>query len=138
MCPTNMKLIYALLCDSAFLSIDRKVNIIGVFETINASSFPVNHPKFVLVGSMVPSKKEFKMAVEIVKEDGKSILNQSQERDVKLPGSTDTKNFNFIVEIVNTVFPEMGIYNVNLLIDSKIVSSQKLTLAQQESIGNFN
>lgn len=133
-----MKLVYALLCDSAFLSIDRKVNIIGVFETINASNFPVNHPKFVLVGSMVPSKKEFKMAVEIGKTDGKSILNQAQEREVKLPEGADNKNFNFIVEIVNTVFPEMGVYNVNLLIDGKVVSSQKLTLAQQENIGNFN
>jgi len=133
-----MKLIYALLCDSAFLSIDRKVNIIGVFETINAANFPVSHPKFVLVGSMVPSKKDFKMAVEIVKEDGKSILNQAQEREVKLPDSADNKNFNFIVEIVNTVFPEMGVYNVNLLIDGKAVSSQKLTVAKQENIGNFN
>ncbi len=133
-----MKLIYALLCDSAFLSIDRKVNIIGVFETINASSFPVNHSKFVLVGSIIPSKNEFKMAVEIAKAEGKSILNQAQEREVKLPESSETKNFNFIVEIVNTVFPEIGIYNVNLLIDGKVVSSQKLTLAQQETIGNFN
>lgn len=133
-----MKLVYALLCDSAFLSIDRKVNIIGVFETINAASFPVNHPKFVLVGSMVPTKKKFKMAVEIVKEAGKSIMNQAQEREVTLPEGADNKNFNFIVEIVNTVFPEMGVYNVNLLIDGKIVSSQKLTLAHQENIGNFN
>jgi len=133
-----VKLIYALLCDNAFLSIDRKVNIIGVFETINATNFPVNHPKFVLVGSIVPSKSEFKMAVEICQEDGKSILNQAQERRVKLPTDTEGKNFNFIIEIVNTVFPEMGNYNVNLLIDGKIISSLKLSLAKQENIGNFN
>ena len=61
-----MKLQYALLCDYAFLSVDRKVNIIGVFETISAQKFPVSHPKFVIVGSITPSKKEFKMSLNIV------------------------------------------------------------------------
>jgi hypothetical protein len=133
-----MKLIYALLCDSAFLSIDRKVNIIGVFETINATNFPVNHPKFVLVGSMKPSKTNFSMGVEIIMEGNKQILNQAQEREVRLPDTNDDKNFNFIIEIVNTVFPQIGNYSVNLLIDGKIISSQKLTLGKQENIGNFN
>ncbi len=133
-----MKLVYSLLCDSAFLSIDRKVNIIGVFETIKAASFPVSHPKFVLVGSVSPSKKDFKMAVEIVKDTGKSILNQAQEREVSLPALESGKNFNFIIDIVNTIFPEMGVYSVNLLIDGKSISSQKLTVAKQENIGLVN
>lgn len=126
-----MKLTYALVCDHAFLSIDRKVNIIGVFETINAQSFPVNHQKFTLVGSIAPSKDTFKMAIDIVAEDTeKSILKDVQERDVILPANNAGKNFNFIIEILNTVFPQAGYFLVKIVIDGKPLSSLKLLLLQ--------
>lgn len=134
-----MKLIYALLCDNAFLSIDRKVNIIGVFETINAPSFPVTHQKFTLVGSMSASKNKFKLAIDIIaKTSNNSILKETQERDVSLPVSEGNKNFNFIIELVNTVFPQSGSYSVNINIDGKTVESLNLTLAQTEVSTNYN
>jgi hypothetical protein len=134
-----MKLSYALVCDHAFLSIDRKVNIIGVFETINAQSFPVNHQKFTLVGSVAPSKDKFKMAIDIVAEDtDKSILKDVQERDVVLPPNNEGKNFNFIIEIINTVFPKAGYYLVKVVIDGEILSSQKLLLLQTTENKSLN
>lgn len=134
-----MKIQYSLLCDHAFLSIDRKVNIIGVFETINAGSFPVTHNKFVLVGSILPSKDKFKMAVDIVSEKTKiSVLRQKQERDISLPAENQGKNFNFIIEILNTEFPEKGIYNVEIIIDGKTISSQDLLLSKAEEFRNLN
>lgn len=132
-----MKPIYALLCDQAFLSIDRKVNIIGVFETINAQSFPVVHPKFTLVGSVEPSKDKFKMLVDIVEQDSKtSILNEAQEREVALPADRSSGNFNFIIEIVNTSFPKSGKYLVQIKIDGEVVASLPLALAQTQNLTN--
>ncbi len=134
-----MKLLYSLLCDSAFLSIDRKVNIIGVFETINAPSFPVTHQRFTFVGSMLASKEKFKLAVDIVSEKtGKSVLQESQEREVNLPNTEGKKNFNFIIEIINTVFPEAGNYLVSVNIDGKTISSQNLALAKTEPNEKYN
>ncbi|HSX57810.1 MAG TPA: hypothetical protein VLE47_00875 [Candidatus Saccharimonadales bacterium] len=134
-----MKLLYALVCDQAFLSIDRKVNIIGVFETINAAAFPVNHPKFTLVGSIAPSKEKFKMAIDIVSDEGNtSILRDLQERDVVLPPNNEGKNFNFIIEILNTVFPKSGFYSVKILLDGEAVSILKLGLAQTEEVKKPN
>jgi hypothetical protein len=130
-----MKLNYALLCDQAFLSIDRKVNIIGVFETINASAFPVNHPKFTLVGSMEPSKNQFKMAVDIVADkNGESILKEPQERAVTLPERERTTHFNFIVDVINTTFTEMGNYKVKVLIDEKVVAELPLSVSKTELV----
>lgn len=131
-----MKLIYALLCDQAFLSLDRKVNIIGVFETINAPSFPVVHPKFTLVGSVEPSKDKFKMLVDIVDESNKSILNEAQEREVALPKDRGNTNFNFIIEIVNTSFPTSGKFQVRVLIDGEVVASLPLGLAITQNLAN--
>ena len=127
-----MKLLYTLLCDYAFLSIDRKVNIIGVFETINAQKFPVTHPKFVIVGSVAPSKKNFKMSLNIVeKETGTSILGDIHERDVNLPAGHD-QNFNFIVEVINTNFTEPGLYVVEIKIDGKVIGEIPLRLTENK------
>ena len=127
-----MKLLYTLLCDYAFLSIDRKVNIIGVFETINAQKFPVTHPKFVIVGSVAPSKKNFKMSLNIVeKETGTSILGDIHERDVNLPAGHD-QNFNFIVEVINTNFTKPGLYVVEIKIDGKVIGEIPLRLTENK------
>src|SRR4030066_1565425 len=117
-----MKLLYALLCDSAFLSIDRKVNIIGVFETLNAGKFPVTHPKFVIVGSIAPSKKNFKMSINVVdQENGQPVLGDAQEREVNLPKEGGDNNFNFIVEVVNANFAKAGNYAVKIKIDGEAI-----------------
>jgi hypothetical protein len=134
-----VKLLYALLCDHAFLSIDRKVNIIGVFETINSPSFPVNHTKFTLVGSIAATEENFKLAVDIVSEKTKqSILQEPQEREVKLPANQEKRNFNFIIEIINTTFPEAGNYTVEVKINGKLISGQNLILAKTQDITSFN
>lgn len=127
-----MKLIYTLLCDYAFLSIDRKVNIIGVFETINAAKFPVTHPKFVIVGSIAPSKRNFKMALNIVdRKSHDSILGDIHEREVNLPSEKE-QNFNFIVEVINTNFPAPGEYVVEIKIDGKVIGEGFLRLTESK------
>ena len=125
-----MKLLYTLLCDYAFLSVDRKVNIIGVFETINAQKFPVTHPKFVIVGSVAPSKKDFKMSINIVeKSTGESVIKDVHEREVSLP-EEQNQNFNFIVEVINTNFAKAGEYNVEIKIDSKVIGEAPLRVVE--------
>ncbi|HEX7456333.1 MAG TPA: hypothetical protein VF303_02610 [Candidatus Nanoarchaeia archaeon] len=127
-----MKLHYALLCDYAFLSVDRKVNIIGVFETINAQKFPVIHPKFVIVGSVAPSKKSFKMSLDILEKDnGTSVLQDVHERDVNLP-QEQGQNFNFIVEVINTNFTKPGLYGVEIKIDGKVIGEISLRLTENK------
>lgn len=127
-----MKLLYTLLCDSAFLSIDRKVNIIGVFETINAQKFPVTHPKFVIVGSIAPSKNEFKMSLNIIDKKTKTpVIGDMHERDVKLPEQRG-QNFNFIIEVINTNFAHAGDYNVEIKIDGKVLGETTLRLVESK------
>jgi hypothetical protein len=127
-----MKLLYVLLCDYAFLSIDKKVNIIGVFETINAAKFPVTHPKFVIVGSISPDKRSFKMSLNIVdKESGTLVLGDVHEREVNLPVEKE-QNFNFIVEVINTNFPKPGDYSVEIKIDGDVIGGIPLKVAESK------
>ena len=115
-----MKLSYALVADHAFLSIDKKVNIIGVFETINAANFPLVHPKFVVVGSIEPSKQVFKMAINIADATtGKKVIENNTESEIKLPAEQATNNFNFIIEILNIAFQAAGNYKVEIVVDGQ-------------------
>ena len=117
-----MKLLYGLLCDHAFLSVDKKVNIIGVFETINAHKFPITHPKFVIVSSIAPTKSKFKMKLNIAGKDTENpILGDIKEREVNLPETEKKQNFNFIVEVINANFSKAGEYKVEILIDDKVM-----------------
>ena len=128
-----MKLLYVLLCDNAFLSIDRKVNIIGVFETINAVKFPITHPKFVIVGSIAPSKKNFKMSINVAdQESGQPVLGDIQEREVNLPKEGGGQNFNFIVEVVNANFAKPGNYTVKITIDKETIGEILLKVAESK------
>ncbi len=129
-----MKLNYVLVADQAFLSIDKKVNIIGVFETINAVSFPVAHPKFVVVGSIEPSKQVFKLAINIVDGlTGEKVIDTNTEREIKLPAGQSPANFNFIVEIVNIAFKAAGNYRVEIVVDGQKLGAVPLKLAQAPS-----
>lgn len=125
-----MKLLYMLLADHAFLSIDKKVNIIGIFETINAAKFPVTHPKFVVVGSMKPSKSKFNMSVALYDSDGKPLIGNVNEKEINLPGSSSTKNFNFIIEILNPSFPRAGEYSVQINVDGEKVGKHNLRVLE--------
>src|SRR3990172_10560250 len=101
--------------------------------------FKLRAQKFTLVGSVAPSKDKFKMAIDIVAEGtGKSILKDVQERDVVLPANNEGKNFNFIIEILNTVFPKAGYYLVRIVIDGETVSDQKLLLLQTTENKSLN
>ena len=119
-----------LLADHAFLSIDKKVNIIGIFETINAAKFPVTHPKFVVVGSMKPSKSKFNMSVALYDSDGKPLIGNVNEKEINLPGSSSTKNFNFIIEILNPSFPRAGEYSVQINVDGEKVGKHNLRVLE--------
>lgn len=126
----SMKLLYLLLADYAFLSIDKKLNIIGVFENINAIRFPVTHPKFVVVGSVAPSKSKFKMSVVLTDGEGKPLMSNTNEKEISLPAEATNKNFNFIIEIVNPTFPGPGDYKVQIVVDGKKLGEQFLRVLE--------
>ncbi len=133
-----MKLLYVLLADSAFLSIDKKLNIIGVFENINAARFPVTHPKFVVVGSIASSKEKFKMSVVLSDATGNPLMDREEEREINLPPEALNRNFNFIVEVINSSFPKPGDYKVQIFVDGDKVGEQPLNLLEAPKPGTIS
>lgn len=133
-----MKLHYVLLADHAFLSIDKKVNIIGIFETINAAKFPVDHPKFVVIGSIFPDKTNFKLNLDLINDKGISLMKNTNEKEIALPAEGGSRNFNFIIEMLNTTFPESGEYKIVINVDGKKIGEHSLRVLEAPKPGNIS
>jgi hypothetical protein len=119
-----MDVIFAVLADSANISQEGKLNILGTFGHINATEFPARHPEMQLVVRMEASPAEAGMAknleVKILDQDGKQIGSYKGDLTVpppKTPG--DRALMQLIMRLIDTVFPNAGRYVFAILIDGK-------------------
>lgn len=119
-----MDVVFAVLADAANVSQEGKLNILGNFANINASTFPARHPEMQLVVRMEASPAEIgmqkKIEVKLLDVDGKQVGGFGGDFVVppaKQPG--ERVNMQLIMRLVDTVFPTKGKYVFAVLIDDK-------------------
>jgi hypothetical protein len=119
-----MDVIFAILCDAANISQEGKLNILGSFANISATTFPIRHPEMHLVIRMEASPAEVgmqkKIEVTIMDEDGNKVSGFGADLVVppqKKPG--EPAQMVAMLRMVDTVFPKKGRYAVYVLIDGK-------------------
>ncbi len=127
-----MKVTLALLCDSANVAADGKLNILGQFSQIASPAFPCELPlmhlalRFEARPSDAGAERE--LLVRLVNADGNRIgelgglltvppFEPSGEQSSNLPdGPTMLQT---VVPLPNVTFPEPGAYALHLLIDGE-------------------
>lgn len=121
---------YAHICEYASSS-NNKINILGIFSKIMSSNLPMTYSRFFIVSELEILKRE----------NPKKILNQKLQvlltgEKLKEPVSLAEgavqitepgKNINVIFEINNAIFPQEGNYEIQILLDKKILSSSSLS-----------
>ncbi|MEX2157888.1 MAG: hypothetical protein WEB04_00610 [Dehalococcoidia bacterium] len=117
-----MNVVFALLADSANVSLEGKLNILGSFANIHANTFPVRHPAMQLVirmeASSVEAGRSKKLEVLLVGPDGAKIGGFEADFDVPpAPQAGERINMQLIMSMVDTVLPAAGKYAVHVLID---------------------
>ena len=116
-----MEVTLALLADAANVSQEGKLNILGTFANINATTFPAQHPEMQLVlrfeASPAEAGSKKNLEIKILDEDGKSVGGFSGEMPV--PPAQPGKRIRMltVLRIVGAVFPKRGDYVVAVLID---------------------
>ena len=130
-----MEIILAVLADSANVSREGKLNILGNFADITASEFPARHPEMQLVLRMEASPAEIgmhkKLEMQLLDEDGGKISGFSADFEVPEPAkSGEPVNIQLITRIVDTVFPKAGKYAIYVLIDGKTEARVPLTVGE--------
>ncbi len=137
-----MEVKFAVLADYASITREGKLNVLGIFDTINAPTLPMGLPLFYVVVSYEAGAAEFDSIknVEIVlcDEDGNRILGMNQELKIARPQVKGTMvTANQIAGIVGCQFNKTGSYQFDILVngDSKKTISLRVNQISQDTKG---
>jgi Family of unknown function (DUF6941) len=121
-----------LLADYVNATAENKLNIMGVFTSINASSLPYTLPQMVLIAQFRADRTEygdFSLKMEIRGEDGQRVFGA--EGKINIPdGKFEEKNFAQVFTLNNILFEEAGEYSVNAFVNNELKGKMSLTVVK--------
>ncbi len=125
-----------LLADYANLTINGKLNVMGVFRQITATSFPCRHLSMYLVIKLQSEplddlNREQSLIANLIDADG-SVLHQI-EMPFKFPKLSDgfRPEANFLLQINNLEFPYPGDYIWHIIVNNDNVGQFEFYLSRQ-------
>ena len=136
-----MKATLALLADAANVSQEGKLNVLGIFNNINAKEFPTQHPTMQLVlrfeASIAEAGMKKKLTVKVLGEDGEQIGEIGGE--IQLPEkprrSGTPLQMQAIVPVIGAVFPKPGQYVFSVIIDGNVEQETGLSITKVQTNG---
>ncbi len=124
--PDKPNLDFAIICDDVRIEEQNKISLMGLFGTIFADKTPATHPKFAVVTTWVGAAGTFKVEINIVSPDGKHseriVTTSFKLLDEKKPQRT-------LTFVHNWKAPTFGTYEVQIVLDGKIVRSLPLMVS---------
>ena len=127
-----------LLADYASIDASNKMNVIGVFGNISASSFPYTHPSMYLALSLKAELGEIadkrKLRIQLVGERGLEMANI--EMDFEVPQSTKGRrpDLKIALGMQNMNFPEPGLYEFRIFIDKDKKAFLELEVTESSNL----
>lgn len=111
---------FLIICDKAELDKDNKLNIIGVFDSINADGFPAVHSELAIIANFNLDKGKHREYFIIEDDSGNELIsNRSDQVEI----DTTKDRHQFIHKIQNLLLPREGKYNVKIFIDGNEVGN---------------
>lgn len=132
-----MKARIAVLADYANVTADRKLNVMGVFNVINAPRVPAIHRQMQLVVSCVPdpwdATVDAPIEIQLVDADGHALW--SFKGQMNLGGATpgEQATANFILSLNDLRFDKFGFYDFKILVNDEPFESIPLLVHQLEA-----
>jgi len=130
---------FALLADAANISREGKLNILGAFDRIYASKFPLTWPRMVLVTRFEASAAEYgsEKSLEIVTldADGKRLGSASGKMKIGTGQSGRQIKINHVLPMGMT-FPAPGQYSIEILVNGEPKAAVPLEVVQREQKQN--
>jgi hypothetical protein len=123
------------LADYALYSMDQKLSILGLFQTLYAAQFPAAHPVMYVVTQLRASPAEYgrnlELRIKLLDEDAKVLLDIHNRLDVPVPPNPGQITVvNNIAMLQAVQFPRPGRYEFSLLIDRDEKASLSLDVNQ--------
>jgi len=134
-----MEVALALLADYANVSREGKLNILGIFDRINAQSVPAVHPQMQLIMTIeadrVEANKEHKVEVELIDEDRSKLFSIGGALKFSSPPPGERIRINHIIQLNNLKFDRFGKYDFKILINNEVRKSIPLTITEIKKTG---
>ena len=129
-----MKVGFAVLADGANISREGKLNILGIFDSIQVQQFPVTHPQMQLVMRFEADRAEGgrtkKVEVQLMDEDGQKLFVLGGEFTLGTGQPGETIGSNHILTINMMKFEHPGDYEFKILINDELKAEVPLKLLQ--------
>ncbi len=112
------KCLAMLLCDYVILDAETKnKSLIGIFNTINASKFPVRHDRMHIFISLTNGHGDYAAGLKLRNSRGEEVLSLDGKVSMKDPLAVAEINF----KLRGLVVPEPGRYFVEFLCDGEVL-----------------
>ena len=123
------KCLAMLLCDYVILDAEtRNKSLIGIFNRINASKFPVRHDRMHVFVALTDGHGEYTASLKVKNSAGEEVLSLGGKVDMKDPLGVAELNF----AIRGMVIPEPGRYFVEFYCDGEILIDRRFDAARWE------
>ncbi len=134
-----MDVAFALLADAANISREGKLNILGAFDRIYGTKFPLQWPRMVLVTRFEASAAEYgsEKSLEIVTldADGNRLGSASGKMKIGTGQSGRQIKINHVLPMGMT-FPAPGQYSIEILVNGEPKAAVPLEVVQREQKQN--
>lgn len=136
-----MRVTHALLADYASKSQDGKLNVMGIFDTIFAQSFPVGHPQMYVVLKFEASPAEAgqpkALEIKLLDQDGKQSMGVNATMQIPSHGIPGRKvAMDALFAIQGLIFERPGDYTFSVLVngdEKEAVTLSVLQMPQQQT-----
>ncbi len=126
-----MEVPLAVLADSANVSQEGKLNILGAFNRISGVAVPATHPHMTLVftleADIAETGRTHKVNIRCMDEDGGKLLEING--DVHVQQASSAVRINQVMNIQNLVFPSFGRYSFVILVNNELKKRVPLEFA---------
>ncbi len=113
---TKPRLNFTLICDDVRQEMGGKFSLMGLFESIYASTFPALHHRFAIVNEWSGGKGDFSIRIRLLTPDRTQVLSESESR---LSLFNESQRHRDISIRYNTTFKVPGTYWVETLVDGE-------------------
>lgn len=108
-----------LLCDQAIHAKDGKHSIIGVFQRINAQSFPVFHHRFGIYLRLGELRGSYDLTIRFVDSETENVLAEMQLRGIEHHNPLD--DFETSLNLPGIELPKPGSYDIQVLANNELI-----------------
>src|SRR2546425_619094 len=122
-----MEVKVALLADGANVSREGKLNLLGIFDTLFARSFPTTHPQMQLVIRFEAAAREAgstrQVEVQLVAGDGSILFRLPGALTVQPHGLGDAIRMDHVLTLNHVQFERPGRYRFDVLVDGRVAAA---------------